>query len=74
MSAIYGFASDIYNEYVSASIKFDKLVLFSEASRSEYSIDCNQHLCKKCLKSGEHKYHYKIVLVEIAPSNKILSK
>ena len=25
-----------------------------------YCFDCNNHLCKDCLKSGEHKYHYKI--------------
>ena len=58
MSAIYGFASDIYNEYVSASIKFDKLVLFSEASRSEYSIDCKEAQLKtlKGLNTDEQYY------------------
>ena len=58
MSAIYGFASDIYNEYVSASTKFDKLVLFSEASRSEYSIDCKEARLKtlKGLNTDEQYY------------------
>ena len=25
-----------------------------------YCFDCNIHLCKECMKSKEHNYHYKI--------------
>ena len=34
--------------------------------KEEYSVfcfDCNEHLCNKCLKSGKHSYHYKIILI-----------
>ena len=39
-----------------------------------YCFECNKHLCKKCLMSGEHSYHYKINIIEIMPNNKILKK
>ena len=39
-----------------------------------YCFDCKKHLCKKCLKSGEHSYHYKINIIEIMPNDEILIK
>ena len=39
-----------------------------------YCFECNNHLCKKCLKSGEHSYHYKMILMEIMPSYESLNK
>ena len=39
-----------------------------------YCFDCNTHLCKECLKLGEHSYHYKINIIEIIPNNEILIK
>ena len=39
-----------------------------------YCFDCNIHLCKDCLKTGEHSYHYKINIIEILPENEILDK
>ena len=32
-----------------------------------YCFDCNIHLCKECLRTGEHSYHYKIYIIEILP-------
>ena len=58
MSTIYGFASDIYNEYVSASTKFDKLVLFSEVSRSEYSINRKEALLRTLKESATDEEYY----------------
>ena len=37
---------------------------------ASYCFDCNIHLCKDCLKKGEHGYHYKINIIEILPVNK----
>jgi len=39
-----------------------------------YCFDCNIHLCKECLRTGEHSYHYKIYIIEILPKNEILDK
>ena len=39
-----------------------------------YCFDCNNHLCKDCLKTGNHKYHYKINIIEILPEDEILDK
>ena len=39
MSTIYTFASDINAEYMSASIRLDRLSLFAEASVAEYNIN-----------------------------------
>ena len=39
-----------------------------------YCFDCNCHLCKDCLKTKEHSYHYKINIIEILPENEILNK
>ena len=61
MSTIYGFASDIYNEYVSASTKFDKLVLFSEASRSEYSINCKEAQLKSLKGLNTDEQYYSLI-------------
>ena len=32
-----------------------------------YCFDCNIHLCKECLRTGEHSYYYKIYIIEILP-------
>ena len=34
-----------------------------------YCFDCNIHLCKKCLETGKHSYHYKINIIEIKNNN-----
>ena len=39
-----------------------------------YCFDCNTHLCKEYLKLGEHRYHYKINIIEIIPDNEALNK
>ena len=39
-----------------------------------YCFECNMHLCKKCLITGEHSYHYKINIIEIMPTNDMLLK
>ena len=39
-----------------------------------YCFKCNMHLCKKCLKSGKHSYHYKIYIIEITPDDEILKE
>ena len=39
-----------------------------------YCFECNMHLCKECLKTGEHGYHYKIYIIEVIPEYKILTK
>jgi len=35
-----------------------------------YCIDCNKHLCKSCLKSGNHINHKKYILIEFEPNEK----
>ena len=39
-----------------------------------YCFDCNKHLCKDCLKKGDHKCHFKINIIEILPENDTLDK
>ena len=39
-----------------------------------YCFDCNIHLCNECLKTREHSYHYKIIILEIEPKNEIAHK
>ena len=39
-----------------------------------YCFECNEHLCKECLKLGEHSYHYKINIIEILPKSESLTK
>ena len=39
-----------------------------------YCFECNKHLCKKCLKTGTHGYHYKIYIDEVLPKHKIMTK
>ena len=39
-----------------------------------YCFECNKHLCKKCLKTGTHGYHYKIYIDEVLPKHKIITK
>ena len=39
-----------------------------------YCFECNEHLCEKCLISGEHSFHYKINIIEIKPKKEILLK
>ena len=41
---------------------------------SVYCLECNVHLCNDCLKLGEHKFHFKINLIEILPNNESLIK
>ena len=38
-----------------------------------YCFDCKIHLCKECMKSKEHNYHYKIYMLEIIPDIKVLN-
>ena len=37
-----------------------------------YCFDCNIHLCKECLKTRKHSYHYKIYIIEILPQKEAL--
>jgi len=39
-----------------------------------YCFECNMHLCKECLKTGDHSYHFKINIIEIIPNNDVLTK
>ena len=39
-----------------------------------YCFECNMHLCKECLKTGDHYYHFKIDIIEIIPNNDVLTK
>ena len=39
-----------------------------------YCFECNEHLCKDCLKLGGHSYHYKINIIEILPKDESLTK
>lgn len=61
MSTTYNFASDIYTEYMSASIKFDKLSLFTEASRSEYSINCKEARLKVLKENCTDEDYYSLL-------------
>ena len=37
-----------------------------------YCFECDIHLCKECIKTKEHSFHYKVYLNEITPENEIL--
>ena len=39
-----------------------------------YCFYCNEHLCNECLRSGKHRYHNKINIIEIIPNNELLLK
>ena len=39
-----------------------------------FCFECKTHLCKECLKTGVHSYHYKINIIEIIPNNELLNK
>jgi hypothetical protein len=39
-----------------------------------YCFDCNIHLCKECLTTKNHAYHYKLYLMEIIPEKNILNE
>ena len=39
-----------------------------------YCFECKMHLCNKCLVTGEHGYHYKINIIEVMPTNEILTE
>ena len=43
-----------------------------EESYLSYCFECNLHLCKKCLISGNHSFHYKINVIEITPNDEAL--
>ena len=58
------------DEIISNSSKCNK----HEEDYLSYCFECNKHLCKKCLKAGEHGYHYKINIIEVIPKYKILTK
>ena len=58
MSTIYTFASDINAEYMSASIRFDRLSLFAEASLAEYNINCKEAQLKVLKESATDEEYY----------------
>ena len=47
---------------------------FHKKEYLSYCFDCNRHLCKDCLKKGDHRYHYKINIIEILPENELLDE
>ena len=58
MSTIYKFASEIYTEYMDTSIKFDKISLFTEASRTEYNINRKEALLRTLKESATDEEYY----------------
>lgn len=58
MSATYKFASDIYTEYMNTSIKFDRISLFTEASRTEYDINRKEALLKTLKEAATDEEYY----------------
>lgn len=58
MSTIYKFASEIYTEYMDTSIKFDKISLFTEASRTEYDINRKEALLRTLKESATDEEYY----------------
>ena len=72
---------DKLKEYKDKKISNDDIILnnckcnkHKEEDYLSYCFECNMHLCKKCLKTGEHGYHYKINIIEVIPKYKILTK
>ena len=67
------------SDYINKMKKYNTLKLnynicnMHNKEYSSYCFDCNIHLCKDCIKSREHSYHYKIYLFEIIPTNKVLN-
>lgn len=61
MSTIYTFASDINAEYMSASIRFDRLSLFAEASLAEYNINCKEAQLKVLKESATADEYYSLL-------------
>ena len=68
------------NNYLDDMKKFNDINLNNKICNKHkeeylaYCFDCKIHLCKECLKSGKHSYHYKIYLIEIFPNNDSLIK
>lgn len=58
MSTTYKFASDIYTEYMNTSIKFDRISLFTEASRTEYDINRKEALLRTLKESATDEEYY----------------
>ena len=58
MSATYKFASEIYTEYMNTSIKFDRISLFTEASRTEYDINRKEALLRTLKESATDEEYY----------------
>ena len=57
------------NKYIN-----DKICKIHNKENFSYCFDCCKHLCKECIKTREHAYHYKLYLEEIIPDNNILNK
>ena len=67
-------------EYLNKMKKFNKIETNDDICNEHkkkyksYCFDCNIHLCKECLSTREHNYHYIINIKQILPKNKILNK
>lgn len=61
MSTIYTFASDINAEYMSASIRLDRLSLFAEASLAEYNINRKEAQLKVLKESATDDEYYSLL-------------
>ena len=68
------------NEYINKMKEFNNEKLnnniCNKHQKENYSFcfDCNIHLCKECIKTKKHNYHYKIYLMEIIPEDNILNE
>ena len=51
-----------------------KCILHFYKKNEAYCFDCNRHLCSECLRSGIHKLHRKVNMVEIIPSDEFKEK
>ena len=51
-----------------------KCILHFYKKNEAYCFDCNRHLCSECLRSGIHKLHRKVNMIEIIPSDEFKEK
>ena len=67
-------------EYLEKMKEYNNIILnnnICNTHREEYvsyCFECKMHLCKECLKTGNHSYHFKINIIEIIPNDDVLKK
>ena len=56
-----------YKKYNNKKINNDKCEIHNNNKYISYCFDCNNHLCKDCLKNRKHIHHNKNNIIEVEP-------